>query len=339
MPIYRTSTDLADRAALKTAAYSLFASYTWAGGPTKAVGRLLADGEISVQDAERTLLSGILGGVGITGAPPRALAESVAAEIIAEAASRTSELAAKEAALVASKAAQEQERQDAAREQYLEQLIRYPPVEVLRGGAWPASTLAQLTPEQRARLPQPSSVAAVVAPITTAPTAREEVHMSMLNAGLKTVGDVLAGAAGAVVKVAEAAAPALGSVLASAVQQSTAPTAQMGFVGPVLTTAGRVLTSPAGAAAAAGAAGAVGSWLFGEGGPEMFRAGAARARPVPRITVQHPETGECMTWVYAGRPILYSRDLAVVRRVNRIAARASRSVKRARTVARRRKRA
>ena len=56
--------------------------------------------------------------------------------------------------------------------------------------------------------------------------------------------------------------------------------------------------------------------------PSFFKAGGMTARPVRFITDVNPATGELVFWEHAGRPILFSRDLGVVRRVRKIAAKA-----------------
>jgi hypothetical protein len=343
MAIFRSSRDLNDRQALKSEAYKLFSSYTWAGGPTAPVGRLLADKQLSSADAIRILLSGILQIEGATGVPSRALADEVAREIVSDAVTYDERVRREQAERIAADEAQKKAALASAMDRLIEQMREYPPTDVLRGAPWSAELLAKLSPAQRERLlapnpripSAPASVGAVLAPLS-APSAQEESHMSMLNAGLKTAGQIISGAAGIVKEVAEAAAPVVGSVLGQALQTTTAGTTQATTFGPLVGTAARVLTSPAVTTGVAAAGGALGSWLFsGEGTPTMFSEGPARVRPVPRITVPHPQTGEHMTWVYAGRPILYSRDLAVVRRVQRLAARAHRSSRRGRAIVRR----
>jgi len=66
--------------------------------------------------------------------------------------------------------------------------------------------------------------------------------------------------------------------------------------------------------------------------PNFFRmpSAAGRARPVRFITAMNPTTGETTTWENVGRPILFSRDVATVRRVKKIAAGLQRQVGRKR---------
>ncbi len=65
------------------------------------------------------------------------------------------------------------------------------------------------------------------------------------------------------------------------------------------------------------------------GCPSFFRAGGMTARPTRFITATNPATGALTFWEHAGQPIMFSRDLAVCKRVRRIAGKAG-------TVARRR---
>jgi hypothetical protein len=46
-----------------------------------------------------------------------------------------------------------------------------------------------------------------------------------------------------------------------------------------------------------------------------------RVSPVRTVYARHPQTGNIAAWEYAGRPVLYTRDLAVCKRVNKIARR------------------
>ncbi len=65
------------------------------------------------------------------------------------------------------------------------------------------------------------------------------------------------------------------------------------------------------------------------GCPSFFRPGGMTARPTRFITATNPATGALTFWEHAGQPIMFSRDLAVCKRVRRIAGKAG-------TVARRR---
>ncbi len=56
----------------------------------------------------------------------------------------------------------------------------------------------------------------------------------------------------------------------------------------------------------------------------MFRQGTS-VRPIPLILVPHPETGAPVFYKHAGRPILFSGDLAASRKVARVARLARRS--------------
>lgn len=60
--------------------------------------------------------------------------------------------------------------------------------------------------------------------------------------------------------------------------------------------------------------------------PPMFRAGTATARPIRDLTAVNPVTGKVEFWRHMGRPILFSGDLAQMRRTRKIGAKfASRS--------------
>lgn len=59
--------------------------------------------------------------------------------------------------------------------------------------------------------------------------------------------------------------------------------------------------------------------------PQFFRAGGATARPIPLVMVQNPVTGAPVFYRHAGRPILFSGDLNIARRVDKLARRARRS--------------
>ena len=63
--------------------------------------------------------------------------------------------------------------------------------------------------------------------------------------------------------------------------------------------------------------------------PSFFKPPSATSRPIRFITATNPATGALTFWEHAGQPVMFSRDLAVCKRVRRIAARAG-------TVARRR---
>lgn len=56
----------------------------------------------------------------------------------------------------------------------------------------------------------------------------------------------------------------------------------------------------------------------------LFRRTAAGVRAQRAIEARHPTSGRIVTWLHAGRPLLYTGDLAACKRVNRIAGRAMR---------------
>lgn len=62
----------------------------------------------------------------------------------------------------------------------------------------------------------------------------------------------------------------------------------------------------------------------------LFTRPSTTVRPVPVINARHPTTGNLVAWKYAGRPVLYSGDLAACKRVNRVASRVARAVGRGR---------
>ncbi len=59
--------------------------------------------------------------------------------------------------------------------------------------------------------------------------------------------------------------------------------------------------------------------------PQFFAPGGMTARPVSLIMVPNPATGKPTFYRHAGRPILFSGDLQVAKRVDRLARRARRS--------------
>lgn len=59
--------------------------------------------------------------------------------------------------------------------------------------------------------------------------------------------------------------------------------------------------------------------------PGLFRPRAAGVTPARVVCVPHPLTGEAVFFGHLGRPLLFSRDLAAVRKVNRLARRARRA--------------
>ncbi len=72
--------------------------------------------------------------------------------------------------------------------------------------------------------------------------------------------------------------------------------------------------------------------LFGGGGGGgavmaggLFRPRAAGVTPSRVVVVPHPVTGEPVFFGHLGRPLLFSRDLSAVRKVNRLARRARRA--------------
>jgi len=72
-------------------------------------------------------------------------------------------------------------------------------------------------------------------------------------------------------------------------------------------------------------------FAFDQPCPNFFPTGGMTARPTRFITATNPATGALTFWEHAGQPIMFSRDLAVCKRVRRIAGKAG-------TVARRRTR-
>jgi hypothetical protein len=100
-------------------------------------------------------------------------------------------------------------------------------------------------------------------------------------------------------------------------------TAARTALGAIAARAGQVLTGTTARGVAGGALGAAAVEAFSGGGAVgmpggLFAAGMPRARPIRRIIQQNPVTGQLAVWEYAGTPILFSRDLAVARRVARI---------------------
>jgi len=56
--------------------------------------------------------------------------------------------------------------------------------------------------------------------------------------------------------------------------------------------------------------------------PSFFKPASGRASPIRFLTAKNPVTGQTSFWEHAGRPILFSRDLRVCKRVGKIARRA-----------------
>jgi hypothetical protein len=101
-------------------------------------------------------------------------------------------------------------------------------------------------------------------------------------------------------------------------------TAARSVLGGIASRAGSILTGTTARGVAGGALGAAaveaagGLFGGGPGMPGLFNQGMPRATPIRRIIQQNPVTGQLAVWEYAGHPVLYSRDLAVARRVARI---------------------
>jgi hypothetical protein len=160
------------------------------------------------------------------------------------------------------------------------------------------------------------------------------------------LGDVLAGLGGTVERVVSAAAPVAQAIFA----ERAARELRRGGMGMTVASAGppgmSALVAPA---VAPGAVlgpllggGVLGGMLGGQPGTleeggilETFetdlereavfwrRGTGASVRPVREIFARHPVTGALRTWEYRGQPILYSGDLAVCKRVNKIARRSA----------------
>lgn len=56
--------------------------------------------------------------------------------------------------------------------------------------------------------------------------------------------------------------------------------------------------------------------------PQLFQPGMPTVRPLPLIMATNPVNGKITFWKHAGRPILFSGDLATCKRVAKIARRA-----------------
>ncbi len=56
--------------------------------------------------------------------------------------------------------------------------------------------------------------------------------------------------------------------------------------------------------------------------PSFFPTTGMRSPPARFITAVNPSTGALTWWEHAGQPVLFSRDLRVVKRVRRIASKA-----------------
>ena len=311
MATFNSADDLRVEANLRKLAEMIFALYTWAGGPSFPIGRLLASGEIGPTQAEQYLKDALSKSSGSTGPPPLSLIGTVSVKVVAAATAYSQSLVDAEAARQA--AIREAQRLAAEQEAARVAASVYPvlpsPVQAIIA---PSPVQAIIAPMMPTAPTLPLPVAPMLAP-TVAPMARE-VPMGMLQSVLGAGKEVAGALGGAIAEVAKAVAPAIPAVAAQS------------FLPQLAGTAARVLTGPAGRAAAAGAAGALGAeWLFGESGTVAFRERAATATPERFIMREHPYTGRMHYWEHVGRPVLFSRDLAACKRVNKIAARAARA--------------
>jgi hypothetical protein len=165
--------------------------------------------------------------------------------------------------------------------------------------------------------------------------ALERAQRRAMRMGLSdTVGDILGGLAQGVPQILPAI---LQARAADQVQRQQLRLARMNFTG---------LGLPGALGGAVGATGAALAGLLGEepgtlesGGMfenlglegdvertvTLWKRTGGGFRPVPNFYGVNPATGRMNAWVNAGRPLLWSRDLAVCRNVDRIARRALRS--------------
>ena len=207
-----------------------------------------------------------------------------------------------------------------------------PPPKKKKAPATPASDV--VAPE----LPFPSPTAALAA--TTSPTPVAHVITAALKAlpAIEEQPMNFQSLVGSLPAAASATAGGIGGVVSDVLK--TAITVGGGILAEKIFSAegsspGRVLgLTDEQRRAAAMAGGAVAPFGF-EGSIAPFRTGAPRAVPVREIMGVNPATGRTHVWLHAGRPILYTGDLAAHRRVNRLAARFGRRTRR--TVGRKRK--
>ncbi len=91
-----------------------------------------------------------------------------------------------------------------------------------------------------------------------------------------------------------------------------------GFQVPALLGMGELITSPG--TTGGGIFSEIGERLTGAvaGRGSMFAYGQTRARALPMLEAVHPETGKVHYWRHMGRPILFTGDMAVCKRVNRV---------------------
>jgi len=90
-------------------------------------------------------------------------------------------------------------------------------------------------------------------------------------------------------------------------------TAARSALGAIASRVGPLLTGATARGIAGGAAGAAAVEAFSS----MGRGGVVAPRPLSRV-ITMDERGRPISYAYEGRPVLYSRDLAVVRRVRRV---------------------
>lgn len=306
MATFNTTTDLRVKANLRLVADNIFTKYTWAGGPLQPVGRMLAEGTLTALEAAKILLSALLKSSGSTGPPPRELADQIAQEVVADAVAYTKSLADAEAARVASLALA----QKSAREAYERELAASP-----YGVAVP---LAPVKAETKAAWEAAAQVA-VQTPVVAPSVAPEVKKMSMVQQALEVVKGV-GGAVGSVIKAGAEVLPAAAQILAKSTPTQYSATGGMaaGYESLWRAIAPESALEPY-----------RGQQIYpqpmGEQTTRGFRITAPGVRADRYIVQPHPVTGMPFYWEAVGRPVLFSRDIAACRRVNKIAKRAARA--------------
>ena len=154
--------------------------------------------------------------------------------------------------------------------------------------------------------------------------------------GSMSLGDTIAGLGSSITSTLQALAPVASAIYAERAARSMARSAS-GV--PVASSFAPVLGAGVGVGASAAALEALLGGQPGameEGGilealesdierevSLWRRASGGQVHPVRNILARHPQTGAIRAWEYRGQPVLYSGDLAVCKRVNKIARRSA----------------
>jgi hypothetical protein len=309
---------LSDPAQAYDAAYFLLKA-TWAGGPIEPLGSPTWVQTHAFDETYKLALGYFLQMRSPSGPPPRAIAEEAMKK-------RVSEFYAAFAKGTAAPGYAVERYFDAATGQWVEQ-----PVKVVGGTSVPVAAvpLVKATAPAPAPAPAPTPISVTASPLA----AMGGTPMGMLQTALETVKQV-GGAIGSVVKAGAEVLPVAAQVLAK-----TTPTQYtIGGGGGMASGYEQIWRALAPESAVEPYRGQqIYPQQMGEQTTRGFRITAPGVRADRFIVQPHPVTGMPFYWEAVGRPVLFSRDLAAARRVNRIAARAARGRGRRSVIRRRRK--